>query len=186
MTDLSRSAPRLLRRALLAAALPLWLVGAWAQTGGPRDVTPPPEGQLKTTATDGAGPLTLDPIARRKPPLGYEEIGLASWYGHPYHGRETANGETYDMMNLTAAHQRIAFGTWLSVENLTNGRSVSVRINDRGPFVDPRILDLSYAAASVVNSVGAGVVPVRLRVIAEPTPPPGPRTPVLTLSPYAS
>lgn len=149
-------------------------------------MTPPPEGQLKTTATDGAGPLTLDLIARRKPPLGYEEIGLASWYGNPYHGRETANGETYDMMKLTAAHQRIAFGTWLSVENLTNGRSVSVRINDRGPFVDPRILDLSYAAASVVNSVGAGVVPVRLRVIAGPTPPPGPRTPVLTLSPYAS
>src|SRR5260370_41010609 len=100
MTDLSGPAPRPTRGAPLAAALPLWLVGAWAQTGGPRDVTPPPEGQLKTTATDGAGPLTLDPIARRNPPLGSEAIGPASWYGHPYHGRGTANRQTSEMMAL--------------------------------------------------------------------------------------
>ena len=103
--------------------------------------------------------------------LGYEETGLASWYGNPFHGRRAASGEVYDMGQMTAAHRTLPFGTWLAVENLTNGRTVEVRVNDRGPFVDKRILDLSYAAARVVGGTGAGVIPVRLRVIAGPPPP---------------
>jgi len=97
--------------------------------------------------------------------IGYEETGLASWYGNPYHGRRAASGEVYDMMEMTAAHQTLPFNTWLIVENLNNHRTAEVRVNDRGPFVDKRILDLSYAAARVLGATGQGVIPVRLRVI---------------------
>lgn len=97
--------------------------------------------------------------------IGYEETGVASWYGNPYHGRRTASGEVYDMTEMTAAHQTLPFNTWLIVENLNNRRTAEVRVNDRGPFVDRRILDLSYAAARVLGATGPGVIPVRLRVI---------------------
>src|SRR5256886_13692196 len=97
--------------------------------------------------------------------IGYEETGLASWYGNPYHGRRAASGEVYDMMEMTAAHQTLPFNTWLIVENLNNHRTAEVRVNDRGPFVDKRIPDLSYAAARVLGATGQGVIPVRLPVI---------------------
>ncbi len=99
-------------------------------------------------------------------PVGYEETGQASWYGHPYHGRETSSGQVYDMRQMTAAHRTLPFDTWVLVENRDNGRTVEVRINDRGPFAAGRILDLSYAAARVLGAVETGVIPVRLRVIA--------------------
>src|SRR5713101_1286746 len=79
----------------------------------------------------------------RKPvprPIGSVEVGVASWYGHPYHGRPGANGEIYDMEKLTAAHRTLPLGTWLRVQNLTNGKTVEVRITDRGPFVGGRIV----------------------------------------------
>jgi rare lipoprotein A len=112
------------------------------------------------------------PVTR--PTVGHEEVGLASWYGVPYHGRRTASGEIYDMHQMTAAHRSLPFGTWLAVENRSNGRVAELRVNDRGPFVDGRILDLSYGAARVLDGIGPGVIPVRLRVIAPPagTPPP--------------
>lgn len=96
------------------------------------------------------------------------EEGLASWYGHPYHGRRTSSGEIYDMYQLTAAHRKIPFGSWVEVTNLNNGRSLTVRINDRGPFVDGRIIDLSYASAALLGVVGPGVVPVRVRLVQPP------------------
>lgn len=102
--------------------------------------------------------------------IGSEERGLASWYGHPYHGRRTSNGEVYDMTAMTAAHRTLPFHTWLDVENLASGRTTRVRVNDRGPFIDGRIVDVSHAAALALGLVGPGVAPVRLRVIA---PPPG-------------
>lgn len=102
------------------------------------------------------------------PATGAEHRGLASWYGQAHHGRRTASGEIYDMHGLTAAHRTLPFGTWLRVENLTNGRSVDVRVNDRGPVVDGRIIDLSYAAAAALGAVGAGLVRVRFRVIDAP------------------
>jgi rare lipoprotein A len=92
------------------------------------------------------------------------ETGYASWYGHPYHGRRTASGEVYDMHQLTAAHRTIPLGTWLVVTRTDTGQSVEVRVNDRGPFVDGRIVDLSYAAARVLGADRAGVVPVALRI----------------------
>ncbi len=95
---------------------------------------------------------------------------VASWYGRPFHGRRTASGEVYDMYKLTAAHPTLPFGARVRVTSLRNGRSVEVRINDRGPAVRGRIIDLSYAAARAIDSVGAGVFPVRLRVVALPEP----------------
>ena len=96
------------------------------------------------------------------------EVGLASWYGVPYHGRRTSSGEVYDMYQLTAAHRDIPLGSWVEVTNLTNARSLTVRINDRGPFVEGRIIDLSYAAASLLGITGPGIVPVRVRLSQPP------------------
>lgn len=92
------------------------------------------------------------------------ETGLASWYGHPYHGRPAADGEIYDMEAMTAAHRTLPFGTWVRVVNLTNNKTVDVRIIDRGPFVEHRIIDLSRAAAQAIDLVGPGVAPVRLDI----------------------
>jgi rare lipoprotein A len=94
----------------------------------------------------------------------YEE-GKASWYGAPFHGRQASNGEIYDMNKLTAAHRTLPFNTVVRVTNTTNGKSTTVRITDRGPFVDNRIIDLSYAAAKEIDSIGPGVVPVRLQIL---------------------
>ncbi|MEY2394994.1 MAG: rare lipoprotein [Acidobacteriaceae bacterium] len=102
------------------------------------------------------------------PSLRSGETGLASWYGHPYHGRVAANGEIYDMEKLTAAHRTLPFGTWVRVTNITNDKSVEVRITDRGPFVGGRIIDLSHAAAEVIDMIGAGVAQVRLDIISAP------------------
>jgi rare lipoprotein A len=109
------------------------------------------------------------PPARPGPlPLGYTEEGIASWYGIPYHGRPAADGEIYDMEKLVAAHRLMPFNTWLKVTNLNNNKSVVVRVIDRGPFVDGRIIDLSKAAARDIDLLGPGVGPVRLEVIAAP------------------
>ena len=93
--------------------------------------------------------------------------GRASWYGRAHHGLLTASGERYDMYALTAAHRSLPFGTRLRVVNLANERAVEVRINDRGPIVPGRILDLSYAAARRLGGVGAGVMRVKVSVLPE-------------------
>jgi rare lipoprotein A len=106
--------------------------------------------------------------------VGAVEVGDASWYGVPYHGRRTASGEVFDMHELTAAHRTLPIGTRALVTSRATGQVVEVRVNDRGPFVDGRILDLSFAAARVIGAVGPGVIPVRLIVIALPDSPPVP------------
>ncbi len=93
------------------------------------------------------------------------ETGLASYYGHQYHGRTTANGETYDENKLTAAHRTLAFGTRVRVTNLANGKTVQLRINDRGPFVEGRIIDVSWRAAQDLDFVERGVVKARVDVL---------------------
>ena len=100
--------------------------------------------------------------------LGSTETGVASWYGHPYHGRRAANGEIYDMEKMTAAHRTLPFGTWVRVKNLDNSKTVEVRITDRGPFVRGRVLDLSHAAAASIGLIGPGIAKVKLTVIAAP------------------
>jgi rare lipoprotein A len=100
--------------------------------------------------------------------LGNAEEGVASWYGHPYHGRRTSNGEVYDMDLLTAAHLSLPFDTWVRVTNLENGRWVDLRINDRGPFVKNRIIDLSRAGAQEIQMIGPGTARVRVEVVGMP------------------
>jgi len=98
-------------------------------------------------------------------PSGYPEEGNASWYGAPFHGRRASNGEVYDMYKLTAAHRTLPFETMVRVTNLNNGKSTTVRITDRGPFVENRIIDLSLAAAREIELVGPGVARVRVEVL---------------------
>jgi rare lipoprotein A len=93
---------------------------------------------------------------------GFHQQGVASWYGSDFHGLQTANGEAYDMYAMTAAHKTLPLGTRVEVTNLTNHRQVQVRINDRGPFVRGRIIDLSYTAAKKIGMVDAGTAPVEL------------------------
>jgi len=102
------------------------------------------------------------------PSVGHTETGIASWYGKPYHGRPAANGEIYDMEKLTAAHRTLPFNTWVRVYDLDNNRTVEVRINDRGPFIDGRIIDLSHAAAREVDMIGPGTARVRVEIIRTP------------------
>jgi rare lipoprotein A len=111
-------------------------------------------------------------LAEPASPGGHVMTGLASWYGPDFHGRPTSSKEIFNMNDMTAAHRTLPFGTWVLVSNLNNGRSVAVRINDRGPFVAGRIIDLSYAAARMLGVVGPGTVPVRLELLDQKAPPP--------------
>ena len=96
------------------------------------------------------------------------ESGIASWYGTPYHGQRSASGEIYDQEKLTAAHRTLPFGTVVRVRRLDRDGSIVVRINDRGPFVKSRIIDLSHAAAARLGMTGGGVAPVTLEVLETP------------------
>jgi rare lipoprotein A len=113
-------------------------------------------------ATRGTPPPAQGPSARPAPIVQNEE-GIASWYGRPYHGRPTASGEIYNMYDMTAAHRTLPFGTRLNVHDLENGHEVTVRINDRGPFVEGRIIDLSYAAAQAMHM--PSMAQVRLEIL---------------------
>lgn len=99
------------------------------------------------------------------PPAGWVEVGIASWYGKDFHGRRTASGAIYDMYQLTAAHRTLPFGTVVMVTHLGNKRATTVTINDRGPFVRGRIIDLSYAAAEALGMVAEGVARVKIEVL---------------------
>jgi rare lipoprotein A len=101
----------------------------------------------------------------------YVEVGVASWYGHELAGRRTSSGEIFDPLALTAAHRTLPLSTWVEVTNLQNGRSVVLRVNDRGPFAetDERIIDVSYGAARVLGLVGPGTARVEVKAV----PPPG-------------
>ncbi|HTS66037.1 MAG TPA: septal ring lytic transglycosylase RlpA family protein [Candidatus Acidoferrales bacterium] len=113
-------------------------------------------------------PPPTKPRAPIPVPVGHSETGVASWYGHPYHGRAAANGETYDMEKMTAAHRTLPFNTWVRVYDLDNNKTTEVRIIDRGPFVDGRIIDLSHAAAREIEMIGPGIARVRIEVIRTP------------------
>jgi rare lipoprotein A len=101
---------------------------------------------------------------------GFEQRGVASWYGRDFHGRKTSNGEFYDMYGMTAAHKTLPLGTYVRVVNLENNRSVDVRVNDRGPFVRGRIIDLSYTAAKQIGVVGPGTARVKVVALGAPKP----------------
>lgn len=101
------------------------------------------------------------------PPRAVQE-GIASWYGPGFHGKPTTSGEVYDQNDMTAAHPSLPLGTRVAVTNLENGRSVEVRINDRGPFARSRVIDVSYAAARVLGMIGPGTARVRIEAFDEP------------------
>ncbi len=105
------------------------------------------------------------------PPVGTAERGFASWYGHPYHGRPAADGEIYDMEKMVAAHRTLPFQTIVRVRNLGNDKTVDVRIIDRGPFVQGRVIDLSHAAAREIDLIGPGVAQVEVTIIGTPAVP---------------
>jgi len=99
---------------------------------------------------------------------GNTQFGMASWYGPSFHGKPSASGEPYDMWALTAAHRTLPFGTWVQVTNVETGKKVTVRINDRGPFIKGRIIDLSYGAARELAMIGEGTADVRLTIVSPP------------------
>ncbi len=110
---------------------------------------------------------------------GYIERGTASWYGEKFHGRRTSSGEPYDMYAMTAAHRTLPLPTYVRVTNLDNGRSVVVKVNDRGPFHGNRLIDLSYAAAAKLDMLQKGTAPVEVRAIDPARPETGPKAAVV-------
>lgn len=128
-----------------------------------------PSGQTKTPATQRPykiGGVKYTPLASAK---GYVQTGYASWYGRKFHGRKTSNGETYNMYAMTAAHKTLPINTWVRVHNLENNRKIVVRINDRGPFVRGRIIDLSYTGAKRIGIVGPGTAKVKVTALGKAT-----------------
>lgn len=173
--------------AIAIAAVLTWAAVACAPTQTEAPSAAPgaataPEPQPSATQAPGdedAGRRTLMDAATDTPATGLAtasgtiEEGMASWYGPNFVGRPTANGEVFDPSQLTAAHRTLPFDTRVRVTNLENGRSVVVRINDRGPFKDNRVIDLSQAAAREVGLMGSGVAPVRIDLASQG---PGQRT----------
>lgn len=136
--------------------------GGPARTYRPRPATATaPSGTYKSYVVNGA---TYYPLPSSN---GFQQSGFASWYGKKFHGRHTANGEIYDMHVLTAAHKTLPMNTMVLVKNLENGREAVVRINDRGPFVRGRIIDLSYRAAHDLGMADMGVARVRIAAMGE-------------------
>lgn len=155
--------------------------------GERRDVSQVPDAVPKIEPRSrGGNPRTYVVLGKRYYTLpeskGFVERGIASWYGRKFHGRKTSNGEVYDMYTMTAAHKRLPIPTYLKVTNLENGRSVVVRVNDRGPFHENRIVDLSYAAASRIGMLGKGTALVEIRAI-DPAAPRKPQTTQVVHSP---
>ena len=169
----------------MALAAMGWLYGC---AGAPPQ--PPPKTRVATPSPwdrPAPAPAPLPPPATGKPPSakpykvlgkwyhpiptasGFTQTGKASWYGKEFHGRPTANGERYDMHGITAAHKTLPLGTVVRVDNMDNRRTLDIRINDRGPFVDGRIIDLSYGAAKTLGVVSPGTANVRITALGKPT-----------------
>ena len=164
---------------LLAALAAATLVSACGGSGSVRD-GPPSPGMSRSKATTNAIPRP-EPLSRygngpvyevlgkkytvMESSAGYRQRGVASWYGKKFHGNLTSNREVYDMYAMTAAHKTLPLPTWVEVRNLRNNRSIVVRVNDRGPFVHNRIIDLSYGAALALDMVADGTSLVEVRAI---------------------
>jgi rare lipoprotein A len=168
-----------LRLAVVAGTLLLSACSFSSRDSGPSramDFSHLPDAVPKHEKRTRAGnPKTYVVLGKRyyvkKSSRGYRERGIASWYGKKFHGRKTSNGEIYNMYAMTAAHKTLPIPTYLQVTNLKNGKQVVVRVNDRGPFHENRIIDLSYAAASKLGITASGTGMVELRAIepGEPT-----------------
>ena len=150
-------------RPWLVAALLLLAAGCGGPTYTTRVIETPAGRELKGYEK----PYTVN--GQRYDPLrshvGFVQQGTASWYGRDFHGKKTSNGEIYNMYAMTAAHKTLPLGVFVRVTNLANGKQATVRVNDRGPFVKGRIIDLSYAAAKTLGVVGPGTAPVRIEAL---------------------
>ena len=173
LTELVPLASRASNGAVLAIVLAACACNAAAETPS---VAKPPRAESR-----GNDPGFYEVLGKRYQVRtssdGYRERGIASWYGRPFHGRPTSSGETYDMNEMTAAHTTLPLPTWVEVTNLTNGKRIVVKVNDRGPFVADRVIDLSYAAASALDIVSRGTARVEIRAVAAPAPRSGTRAP---------
>ena len=153
-------------RQLLTYMMTIVLLVATMEAASPASSeSQPPIEKMKATSIE-TGPTT--PRLPYKPnlrPAKPYAIGKASWYGRQFHGRTTASGEPFDMFTLTAAHRTLPLGTWVKVTNVRNGKSVIVRINDRGPVPQSRIIDLSFEAATLLDLRARGVEKVRLDMV---------------------
>lgn len=166
-----------MRAATACVAVPLLASLAACAGNGPQRSAAPSSRDLATSPapavrSDRGNPPFYDVLGKRYHVLptsaGYVERGVASWYGRDFHGLATSSGETYNMNAMTAAHTRLPLPTWVEVTNLVNGKRVVVKVNDRGPFVDNRLIDLSYAAAAALDMVRTGTTRVEVRVVAPP------------------
>jgi rare lipoprotein A len=170
------------REARTCAALLLFLLSACgnapqrpaplARDGGGQPAQPSTVSPVPPVRSGRGNPPFYDVLGKRYHVLptsaGYIERGVASWYGRDFHGLATSSGEQYDMHAMTAAHTRLPLPTWVEVTNLVNGKRVVVKVNDRGPFVDNRLIDLSYAAATQLDMVRTGTTRVEVRAVAPP------------------
>jgi rare lipoprotein A len=147
--------PSAIRRVLAASGL--FALAACAEQALP----PPPVAALPPPPMPA--PVPEQPF--------FSQIGIASWYGGKHHGRKTASGERYNMHDMTAAHRSMRIGTVLRVTNLENGRTTTVRVNDRGPYVNGRVIDLSSAAADDLGMKRSGLARVRIEAYAADQPP---------------
>lgn len=132
--------------------------GRASRSGGTTSRSKPPPVVQPTQTAHPVDPQNI-------PTANAYQIGVSSYYGEPFHGRKTANGEVFNMYKLTAAHRVLPLGTIVKVTNLSNGRWVVVKVNDRGPFIEGRILDLSFAAALELEMVQAGTTKVMIEIV---------------------
>jgi rare lipoprotein A len=156
---------------LFIVAAALFASGCSHHAYSPQPPASTPEAtQPSTTRPSSSRPSNPPPRGKPAIPGEYVEEGVASWYGDPFNGHRTSNGEVYDMYQFTAAHRTLPFGVVLRVTNLSNGKQTEVRINDRGPFVGNRIIDLSLSAARAIEMVGPGTAQVRIEMLSGPSP----------------
>jgi rare lipoprotein A len=191
---ITTSKPASILLIILGISLALWFAGCSSTKvfepsdkapASPRDVSAVPNAVPKAEPRSRYGnPASYVVFGKRYHTLpsskGYRERGLASWYGTKFHGKRTSSGEPYDLYAMTAAHKTLPLPTYVEVTNLDNGRSVIVKVNDRGPFHGGRIIDLSYTAASKLGILDKGTGRVEVRAIDPRTPDQAPaNTPVL-------
>jgi len=165
--------------ALLGACGTFSRSGGYYQDDGPGSNPPPDVAGIpdavprdEPRSQSGNNPYTVDgvtyyPLARAD---GYHERGIASWYGRKFHGKRTSSGEPYDMYAMTAAHKTLPLPSYVRVRNLQNGRSIVVRVNDRGPFLSNRLIDLSYAGAARLGIIGTGTGIVDVQAVSPEEP----------------
>ncbi|HUL82884.1 MAG TPA: septal ring lytic transglycosylase RlpA family protein [Gammaproteobacteria bacterium] len=169
------------RAFVVAVALSSLLVAGWACGAQVTDNRPSVARTPPRAEDAGGNPPSYEVFGKRyrvrASSDGYHARGIASWYGHPFDGRPTSSGETYDMNGMTAAHQTLPLPTWVEITNLTNGKRVVVKVNDRGPFVGRRLIDVSYAAARALDMVRDGTARVEVRALDGPPSRPPTRAP---------